>query len=385
MSFVMIPSAAFWLVGFRPFFSLACIAGALLPVVWIGLFHGAWTLPTAYFSATQWHAHEMFFGFAWAVLGGFLLTSSKNWVKIRGYHGNPLRFLVAAWLIERVGMSYAAGLPQWIFWLSNNLFLLSIISLLLWTLIKHRKTDSYRDNYFFLIILPAFLIAKNLLLNPEYFQLGVSMTMGLFRMAFLLMLERTLPPFMQSAFQITLYRNPKLDLAIKGLALPLIFAPLLPVALNSYLSLILALLLSLRFVLWTPWLAAKKLEIAVMYLGYLAITLQLFHNYLPTVWIGSLSIHLFTFGAMGLIIPAMLIRIAKGHTGRKVVFDPIDQVALYCMLLAFALRIVAPQFFPSAYLLWMSAAAACWFICFSLLAWRYIPYFLQPRIDGKEH
>jgi uncharacterized protein involved in response to NO len=25
---------------------------------------------------------------------------------------------------------------------------------------------------------------------------------------------------------------------------------------------------------------------------------------------------------MGLIIPAMLIRIAKGHTGRKVVFEP---------------------------------------------------------------
>jgi uncharacterized protein involved in response to NO len=29
----------------------------------------------------------MFFGFGWAVLGGFLLTASKNWVKIRGYHG----------------------------------------------------------------------------------------------------------------------------------------------------------------------------------------------------------------------------------------------------------------------------------------------------------
>ena len=39
------------------------------------------------FSVVQWHAHEMFFGFGWAVMGGFLLTSTKNWVHIRGYHG----------------------------------------------------------------------------------------------------------------------------------------------------------------------------------------------------------------------------------------------------------------------------------------------------------
>jgi uncharacterized protein involved in response to NO len=37
----------------------------------------------------------------------------------------------------------------------------------------------------------------------------------------------------------------------------------------------------------------------------------------------------FTLGAMGLIIPAMLIRISKGHTGRKVVFDRVDKLALW--------------------------------------------------------
>jgi uncharacterized protein involved in response to NO len=37
--------------------------------------------------------------------------------------------------------------------------------MLLWTLIHHRKQDSYRDNYFFLLILPAFLVAKQLMLE----------------------------------------------------------------------------------------------------------------------------------------------------------------------------------------------------------------------------
>ena len=93
-----------WLVGFRPFFTLACLSGLSLPILWALIFSGTVPAPTTSFSPFQWHAHEMFFGFGWAVLGGFLLTASKNWVNIRGYHGSALIFLVCAWLIERVGM-----------------------------------------------------------------------------------------------------------------------------------------------------------------------------------------------------------------------------------------------------------------------------------------
>jgi uncharacterized protein involved in response to NO len=71
-------------------------SGLSLPVIWALMFAGAIEAPTAAFSNMQWHAHEMFFGFGWAMLGGFLLTSTKNWVKIRGYHGNALVFLAAA-------------------------------------------------------------------------------------------------------------------------------------------------------------------------------------------------------------------------------------------------------------------------------------------------
>ena len=102
-------------------------------------------------------------------------------------------------------------------------------------------------------------------------------------------------------------------------------------------------------------------------------------------WIGSLSMHVFTFGAMGLIIPAMLIRIANGHTGRKVVFDRLDKSVLWIMIAGFVFRIVLPQIDPAGYLRWISLAAACWFACFAILGWRYIPYLLQARVDGKEH
>ena len=176
-------------------------------MLWALLFAGAVPAPATSYSMVQWHAHEMFFGFGWAVLGGFLLTSTKNWVKVRGYHGSSLMFLAAAWLFERVGMWCEGVWPALLFRLSNNLFLVSIVAMLAWILIRHRRDDTYPDNHFFLLALPLFLLAKNLLLSPDYFQTGSSMAIGLFRMAFLLMLERTLTQFMQGVFNVIILRN----------------------------------------------------------------------------------------------------------------------------------------------------------------------------------
>ncbi len=88
---------------------------------------------------------------------------------------------------------------------------------------------------------------------------------------------------------------------------------------------------------------------------------------------------------MGLIIPAMLIRIARGHTGRKVVFEKIDKLVLWIMIAAFLLRVIAPQLYPTGYALWLVLAASGWLAGFAILAWRLIPFLAQPRVDGKEH
>ncbi len=377
-----------WLVGFRPFFALACLAGAVLPLAWVLMFAGAVSpAPTFPVAAMQWHAHEMFFGFGWAVLGGFLLTSTKNWVGIRGYHGSTLMFLAAAWLFERFGMAFGNAWPPLLFRLSNNLFLVAIVALLLATLLRHRARDSYRDNFYFLVALPLFLPAKWMLL--EQVQAGSLMTLALVRLAFLIMLERTLTQFMKGVFQVTLPRIAGLDHAIKGLALALVFGHWLPVWLVAAATLLLALLLLVRWLLWQPQVALRRLDVGVMYIGYLAIVAQLLIEFLGQVrggvWVGTVSVHIFTFGAMGLIVPAMLVRISKGHTGRKVTFDALDKAALWLMLAAFQLRVVAPQFLPNAYVLWTWLAASCWLACFGLLGWRYIPWLLQPRADGKEH
>ena len=379
----------FWLVGFRPFFALACLSGLSLPLLWVLMYLDVLPAPVAAFSPVQWHAHEMFFGFGWAVLGGFLLTSTKNWVKIRGYHGASLIFLVAAWLFERAGMWFGGHWPIFLFEFANKLFLVSIVAMLLWTLVRYRKDDDYRDNYFFLLILPAFLIAKQLMLSTEYFHVGIVMATGLFRVAFLVMLERTLTQFLKNIYQVDILRHPALDKAIKLLAVLLVGAGLMPPQLSAWISLLLALLLAGRFFFWKPQLAMRRIDLGIMYLGYAAIVLQLLVEFLgqlaPRVWVGAFSMHVFGLGVMGLIIPAMLTRIANGHTGRKVVFKPIDKAVLWIMMAAFLLRVIAPQFQPQHYALWLLLAACGWLIGFGILAWRLIPFLLQARVDGKEH
>ncbi|MFA6313510.1 MAG: NnrS family protein [Sterolibacterium sp.] len=378
-----------WLVGFRPFFALACLSGLSLPVLWVLLFTGEISGPPISFSIIQWHAHEMFFGFGWAVLGGFLLTSTKNWVGVRGYHGNALIFLATAWLFERVGMWLEGAWPAPLFRISNNLFLAAILAMLLLTLLRHRGADSYRDNMVFILILPLFLVAKSLILDAEYFQYGSSMALGLFRMAFLVMLERTLTQFMKNMFQVAILRNAALDSAIKLLGGILVFASWLPVQVTVTVSTLLALLLLIRLAFWYPLRALRRLDIGIMYLGYLALTAQLLVDVLdrvaPPGWIGSVSVHVFTFGVMGLIIPAMLIRISNGHTGRPVKFDGLDKTVLRIALLAFVFRIIAPQLYPASYSVWIALAAAFWSLGFAILGWRYIPYLLHPRVDGKDH
>lgn len=389
MKLLKISDHPVWLVGFRPFFILAFLSGMILPAYWALIFNGVLDAPTPLFIPFQWHAHEMFFGFGLAVLGGFLLTATKNWVRIRGFHGTALIFLVCCWFFERAGMFHGGDWPTPLFLISNNLFLGSLLVMLLGTLIWNRKRDSYKDNILFVLILPLLLISKYLILNPEYYRVGAIMALGIFRMAFLIMLERTLTQFMKNTFQVEILRNPALDISIKAAGVVLIFQDLLPIFISTWLPLGLALLLGIRFIFWKPLLAFKRLDLGIMYLGYLFLISQLLVDFLSRAYnialVGTVTIHLFTFGVMGLIIPAMLIRICNGHTGRKIVFSTADKTALWIMILAVVLRIIVPQVSPAHYSMTIYAAAGCWVASFSILAWQYIPFLWQARIDGKEH
>lgn len=380
---------ALWLVGFRPFFLLAAVTGALFPAVWVAILTGLVPAPTGT-SPMQWHAHEMFYGFGFAVLGGFLLTASKNWVKQRGYYGRALQWLVAAWVLERVALWVGGAWPRPLFYGALYLFPASLAAFILYTLLRFRSNDEYSsDNPLFMVGLPAFLVARWLLLDPATFAAGEVVSLALFRLMFIVMLERTLESFTRAIFKQQVHKRAWLTMSIKGLALALLAAPWLPVWLQATFDFALAILFLVQLGTFVTAGALKRIDISIMYIGASFISVHLALQGLsalwPHVWVGAMVTHVFTFGVMGLIIPAMMTRIARGHTGRKVAFDRLDKVMLASMGVGLLARTLVPQLAPSTYTacLWVSSAA--WTVTFGIVAVRSAPFLWRPRIDGREH
>src|SRR3546814_4693251 len=76
--------------AFRPLFPLTALYGALGISVWLLGLSGVLPLPP---QATLWHAHEMLFGFAAALIAGFALTAVENWTHAKSVSPGALAAL----------------------------------------------------------------------------------------------------------------------------------------------------------------------------------------------------------------------------------------------------------------------------------------------------
>ena len=94
------PRFALFALGFRPFYLLASLYAALSVPLWVLQFSGL--LPQGYLKGPVWHAHEMLFGFALAVIVGFLFTAGRNWTGQPTPTGATLAALAGLWVAARV-------------------------------------------------------------------------------------------------------------------------------------------------------------------------------------------------------------------------------------------------------------------------------------------
>src|SRR5690349_16499025 len=99
-------------LGFRPFFLLAALFAAAAVPMWLLIYAGV-IEPVSYLPPTLWHGHEMVFGFAVAVIAGFLLTAAGNWTGRRIASGLGLGALAGLWIAGRLGL-VVTGLPIWL-------------------------------------------------------------------------------------------------------------------------------------------------------------------------------------------------------------------------------------------------------------------------------
>ncbi|GHY90212.1 hypothetical protein VCSRO121_1379 [Vibrio cholerae] len=110
-------------LGFRPFFLLGSVYAVVAIVAWVWMFQTGQP-PHLQVPALWWHVHEMLFGFAMAIVAGFLLTAVQNWTGITGTKSHRLAGIVALWLMVRI--LFWLPVPLWLTSSIEALFLLAV-------------------------------------------------------------------------------------------------------------------------------------------------------------------------------------------------------------------------------------------------------------------
>lgn len=378
-------SFALWRNGFRPFYLLASVFAALSIALWALQVGGLLVRP--YLSGSLWHAHEMLFGFALAVVVGFLFTAGRNWSNQPTPTGAMLAAFAVLWLAGRVLVLTPWG---WAAAVVNTAFPLAAASALAVPFLASNN----RRNYFFvgLLLLMAAAVAAvhltqlHLVALPSWLGVQIGLDVVLFIMS--VMGGRVIPMFTNNGVPgANATRHAVIEKTALGLVLVLMLADALQVrgAPMAVLLVILAGAHLARWLLWQPWKTVRTPLVWVLHVAYLWIPVHLalrcaagFGLVAP-----SIAVHALTVGAVGGLIIGMMTRTARGHTGRALHADGVD-VACYGLVLAAAVcRVAVPSLVPAAALHATLVSAALWSAGFGLYALRYWPVLTRPRIDGK--
>ena len=213
---------ALWELGFRPFYLLASIFAALSIPLWALQFSGLLKQP--YLAGPVWHAHEMLFGFALAVIVGFLFTAGRNWTNQPTPTGPTLAALAGLWVAGRVLVLTPFG---WAAAAVNVAFPLAAAVALAVPFIKARN----HRNYFFIALLVLLSAAAGIV---HLTQLGVvrlpawaGLQLGLDVVLFIVsvMGGRVIPMFTNNGVPgASASRRPFVEKAALGLVLALLAA-----------------------------------------------------------------------------------------------------------------------------------------------------------------
>ncbi len=374
-------------LGFRPFYLAATLFAVLAVPAWVLVFlgHADWT-PAL--SPLLWHAHEMLFGFAAAVIVGFLMTAGKAWTGLQTPRGTALAALVLAWLAARVAL-FTAPYPVFA---ALDLLLLPVVAVVLVRLLL--RADNHRN-------LPLAGLLGLLTLANLVFHLSVLGYLALdpvrslyAALALIVLIEcvmagRVIPAFTMNATPgLRLQPDPqreKATAAVSVAALAVwVFAP--SATISAPLLALAAVMQLARLAAWKPWRTRSRPILWILHLSYAWIPVGFLLLAMSLLgWIAaSAGIHALAVGATGGLIIGMVTRTARGHTGRPLSASPLEVAAYSLVMLAAVLRVLVPLLAPQFLVASVVAAALAWSLAFVLYLIRYAPWLLRARVDGKD-
>ena len=375
--------------GFRPFFLGAALWATVAVPLWLALFAGEAGLPSALPPAI-WHAHEMVFGYATAVVAGFLLTAIPNWTGRMPLQGGPLALLVALWVAGRIAVLCSGELGAATAALLDLAFPAAFLVAIAREIMSGRNWRNLP-----MTAALTMLLTGNLLVHLE--SLGGAATAELgnrLGIATLLMLiafvgGRIVPSFTRNwlakqrpgALPPAAFDNlDRAVLAITGTALAL-WVVLPGAAGTACVELAAGFAVAVRLVRWRGAAAASEPLLLVLHVGYawlaFGLVLLAFDRLVPLLP-ATTALHALTVGAIGTMTLAVMTRATLGHTGRTLTAGP-GTVAIYVLItLAAILRLLAPLG-GARYLLLLWVAGAAWSGAFGLFVLLYGRPLLSAR------
>ncbi len=375
--------------GFRPFFLLSCVWAAVAIPLWLAVFTASAQIPTA-LSPIVWHVHEMVFGFAAAVVAGFLLTAIPNWTGRMPLQGAPLAVLVVLWALGRIAELTSASIGPVSAAVLDLAFPLAFLAAVAREILAGRNWRNLP-----MIGALSLLLIGNLLVHLE--ALGIAGTAALgnrLGIATLLMLitlvgGRIIPSFTRNwlAKQQPTRRMPapfgwidRAALAITAAALlAWVLAPDRPI--TDGMAIAAGLALAIRLTRWRGTRTLREPLVWVLHAGYGWLALGLVLLGLAPLFPAlprTAALHALTAGAIGTMTLAVMTRTSLGHTGRELKAG-FGTTAIYALVsLAAASRVAAPLA-GAHYLLALELAVAAWTGAFGLFVVLYARPLASPR------
>ncbi|HQY64002.1 MAG TPA: NnrS family protein [Polyangiaceae bacterium] len=379
--------------GFRPFFLLAALFAAGILPVWLLSLSGL-VRPDAYFDAFGWHAHEMVFGYAAAVIAGFLLTAAANWTSRETLVGPPLLACAALWAAGRVAL-VLPGLPRAVPAALDLAFLPMVAVAIARPILA---TKNHRN-----LVMVAALTAMwggNLAMHLDVLGVlphvpglraraalvGVDVVTALM----VVMAGRIFPMFTKNATRVaTIRSHPRLDAAALAAMVAVlavdVAAPGGRVA--AWIAGAAAIATAARAVHWGAQYTARVPLLWILHVTYAWIPAGLALR--VAAWLtpavpASLATHALTVGAIGGMTLGMMARVALGHTGRALEAGRAVAAAFVLVTLAALVRVGGPLALGAAHTrIALHVSGTLWTAAFVLFLVVYAPILARPRADGK--
>ncbi|WFF37886.1 NnrS family protein [Moraxella nasibovis] len=392
-------------LGFRIFFVGAGVFAIISMGLWFAVLQG-FTPFKGMVSPFYWHGHEMIFGYALAVVAGFLLTAVKTWTNQTMPYGWRLGVIFAAWAVARVVWLGVHAVPSVAMLMVALVFDVLFWGMVAWAVIKavwlaRQKRQIGIVAKLVLLMFANLVFYAGIFLNhidvqaqslyvALYLVIGVVLTIA----------RRVLPFFIAKGVSVDDDGKPNgvnieqknsdlLDrvslLGFVGFVVFDVFTGFFKIASAFALMCLLANVLRLKNwhhqgiwqkpLLWSLFIAFGGM---VASLGLFVIA-----PFVDGVFNAhALGLHGLALFGVGLMTISMMARVSLGHTGRSIHTPPKTVSVIFMLMMVSAVSRAVLPMFGGEYMRWIALSQVAWILAFMLFCVSFVGVLSKPRVDG---